>query len=161
MTTPPKNGVVSFYLTFFLFATVASPNIHLYYYIYEWCNLFHWLYNNYTSQVADLCPSHLKIIIMALVTILIVLVVVDVIFWLINNHVRTDRKSVSILNRHLFSHVENWNHLQIKLRKMKRFTYPGFIIALVLGTAFLIVSIILLFSYPGWVLKTIKNKNWL
>jgi hypothetical protein len=39
---------------------------------------------------------------MALLTILIVLVVVDVIFWLINNHVRTDRKSVSILHRNLF-----------------------------------------------------------
>jgi len=32
---------------------------------------------------------------------------------------------------------------------MKRFTYPGFIIALVFATVFLIVSIILLFRYPG------------
>ena len=48
--------------------------------------------------MADLCPYHLKIITMPLLTILIVLVVVGVILWLINNYVPMDRKIKSILN---------------------------------------------------------------
>jgi len=48
--------------------------------------------------VADLYPHHLKIITMPLLTILIVLVVVGVILWLINNYVPMDRKIKNILN---------------------------------------------------------------
>jgi len=43
-------------------------------------------------------PYHLKIITMPLLTILIVLVVVGVLLWLINNYVPMDRKIKNILN---------------------------------------------------------------
>ena len=46
----------------------------------------------------DLYPYHLKIITMPLLTILIVLVVVGVILWLINNYIPMDRKIKNILN---------------------------------------------------------------
>ena len=82
---------------FFLQPSILSSS-SISYHIYEWCNLFQWLYNNYTLKATDLYPYHLKIITMPLLTILIVFVVVGVILWLINNYVPMDRKIKNILN---------------------------------------------------------------
>jgi hypothetical protein len=45
-----------------------------------------------------LCLHHSKIIIMPLLTVLLVLIVVGVVLWLVNNYIPMDRKIKNILN---------------------------------------------------------------
>jgi hypothetical protein len=50
------------------------------------------------NKVDYLCLHNSKIIIMSLLTVLLVLIVVGVVLWLVNNYIPMDRKIKSILN---------------------------------------------------------------
>ena len=54
--------------------------------------------NTLQSKETHLCHHQFKIIVMPILTILIVLVVVGVILWLVNNYIPMDRKIKNILN---------------------------------------------------------------